>query len=754
MADEALRAAVRHRSVFRELGLLAEALFGERQKLFAFLDGQRADDPVALAQPDAAYASGGPSHAPGVVLPEAVGVSARGGDHDVAASVGEQDSDDLVVFVERYRPLALLELVFVLAELRAFDDALCGHHRQISFVRVVEVVDRQYLADLLARLGTDYVDDIGALGVPAGLGDVVRLPHIDLAFVGEEHEVGMAVDDENLLDEVIVLSRHSYDALSAAALGGVCVGGKSLDISGVRHRDGAVVLLDEILDLDVVLGLDDLGAAGIGVFSLDLGELFLYDLLHPADIGEDRAELFDPGVEGVHLLQDLVALEAGQPAERHIDDRLRLNVGKRVSLAEGGLRFGYRGRFLHKIDDIVDVVGRDLVALEDVDPREGLLKLELGPAGDDRLLMGDVFVEYTGQREDLRLASDEREHVDGAGVLELRVFVELAEDYLPVGVPAVLDDDTHAVAAGFVAHVGDALDALVLDEAGDRLAEQGFVDAVGDLGDDYPVVLVLDPGAGPDHYPALSGEVGLLYPVRAVDNSGGREIRALEAAHEIECGAVGVLHAVYDGVDRLSEVVRRDVGRHTDGDADRSVNQQIGESGGKDGGLFAPVVKVAVHHDDLLVDVAEHLVGDLRHPRLGVTVGGRRVTVDRSEVAVALDEGVSQGKVLRHPDHRSVDGGVSVGMIASQHVSDRRGRLAEGPVGGQMILVHGPHYAALARLHAVPYVGERPRRDDRHRVFYEGVFDLPVHLDIDYLLIREGEIGVVAVFVIHDYLSP
>jgi len=43
-----------------------------------------------------------------------------------------------------------------------------------------------------------------------------------------------------------------------------------------------------------------------------------------------------------------------------------------------------------------------------------------------------------------------------------------------------------------------------------------------------------------------------------------------------------------------------------------------------------------------VVELAQHLLGELRESRLGVPHGGRRVVVDRAEVALPVDERVAQ----------------------------------------------------------------------------------------------------------------
>ena len=74
---------------------------------------------------------------------------------------------------------------------------------------------------------------------------------------------------------------------------------------------------------------------------------------------------------------------------------------------------------------------------------------------------------------------------------------------------------------------------------------------------------------------------------------------------------------------------------------------------------------------------------------------------------MSLDKRVAEREILRHAHHRAVHGAVSVRMIAAEHVTDRRRRLAEGLVVRKMILIHSPEYTPLTGLHAVADVGQR-----------------------------------------------
>ena len=112
------------------------------------------------------------------------------------------------------------------------------------------------------------------------------------------------------------------------------------------------------------------------------------------------------------------------------------------------------------------------------------LEQEDGAALDDIDAVIDEGADGLIEREFARLAVEHREEDHGEALLHRGVLVELVEDDLRLRAALEFDDDAHAVAVGFVAHVADVVDDLVVDQLGDALDELGFVDLVGDLGDD------------------------------------------------------------------------------------------------------------------------------------------------------------------------------------------------------------------------------------------------------------------------------
>ena len=212
---------------------------------------------------------------------------------------------------------------------------------------------------------------------------------------------------------------------------------------------------------------------------------------------------------------------------------------------------------------------------------------------------------------------------------------------------------------------------------------------------------------------------------------------SFDILHEVGQARVRVIEDADAGVDDLGEVVWRDARRHADGDAARAVDQEVWEARGEHAGLLSALVEVGVPVHGLLVDVPEHLVGYFRHAGLGVTVSRGRVAVHGAEVAVAVDERIAHGKVLRETDQRVVNGAVAVRMVVTEHVADGGGALLEGLVGGEPALVHSIEDTPMHGLEPVPHVRQRPAHDDAHGVAHVAIFHLAHDLARDDFLIGE-----------------
>ena len=194
----------------------------------------------------------------------------------------------------------------------------------------------------------------------------------------------------------------------------------------------------------------------------------------------------------------------------------------------------------------------------------------------------------------------------------------------------------------------------------------------------------------------------------------------------------------------------RDVGRHTDRDTLAAVDQQVREAAWQHMGFLGRLVKVRVPVNRVLLNVGEHLARHLGHPGLGITVGGRGVAVNRTKVALAVNQRIPQAEILRQADHRVIHARVAVRVEGTQHRADGIGRFPVGVAGVVAADVHRIQDAPVHRLQAVAHIGQRAGDDDRHRIVQERGLNL--FFDIAHNDLRAGPRHHNDVF-FHKYLT-
>ncbi len=116
----------------------------------------------------------------------------------------------------------------------------------------------------------------------------------------------------------------------AALLRAVGAGAGALDVAGVGDGHHHVLFLDEILFVDLRLGLDDLGATLVGVLGADLLQLHHDHVEEELLVGEDGPQAGDGLAQLAVLGGQLLGLQPGEAGEAHLQDRLGLSLGEEV----------------------------------------------------------------------------------------------------------------------------------------------------------------------------------------------------------------------------------------------------------------------------------------------------------------------------------------------------------------------------------------------------------------------------------------
>ena len=251
----------------------------------------------------------------------------------------------------------------------------------------------------------------------------------------------------------------------------------------MREGDDHVLLGDEVLDVEVHGRVRYLCATLVAKLLGDLLHLGLDDLEDLPLVRKESLVVLDGLAQAVELVLDLVALQAGQAAQAHLEDRRRLDLGEPKPVDEPLGRLRVRAAGTDDGDDLVDVVERKQQALEDVRAGARLRKVELRASGNHVDLVVDVVLKHLAQRERPRHAVDQRKVDDAEGALQRGVLVQVVQDDLGHRTLLQHEHKAQTLAIRLVAHVGDAVDALLVYQGRDLLLKGALVHAVRELGE-------------------------------------------------------------------------------------------------------------------------------------------------------------------------------------------------------------------------------------------------------------------------------
>jgi len=281
------------------------------------------------------------------------------------------------------------------------------------------------------------------------------------------------------------------------------------------------------------------------------------------------------------------------------------------------------------------------------------------------------------------------------------------------------DDHAYAVAVAFVLNVGDALDLLFLGEFGDPGLQIRLVHLIGNLvDDDGPAVLAdfLDMRAGAHDDGAAPLLIRLARAALPEDQRAGRKVRAGDELHQVGGFEIGILDQGECRINDFTEVMRRDIRRHADGDARRAVDQNIRIARGQDGRLDVLTVVVRLKIDGVAVQIGENGGRNLRHAHFGITLRGGGIAVHRAEVPLPVQQHDGHREILRHPHQRVIDRRLAMRMVFTDHIPDDAGGFAVGLVPLVTRLIHRVENAAVDGLQAIAQIGNRAADDHAHRV--------------------------------------
>ncbi|MBA7696728.1 hypothetical protein ES703_105379 [subsurface metagenome] len=175
---------------------------------------------------------------------------------------------------------------------------------------------------------------------------------------------------------------------------------------------------------------------------------------------------------------------------------------------------------------------------------------------------------------------------DGKGGLQGGVTVNLVQGDFAISISFQVRNNPQPVAVGLIPDIGNFGNLAALNTLRNFGDNRGLDDHIGYFGDYYfcPAPLPLARGKkggcfdtcfAPDCQMPPAGGVSIHNSLFAANDTARWEIRAGQPLDNILESTVGLFNDQQQDIANLSNIVRRQCGGHTDGNAGRAINQQI-----------------------------------------------------------------------------------------------------------------------------------------------------------------------------------
>ena len=199
--------------------------------------------------------------------------------------------------------------------------------------------------------------------------------------------------------------------------------------------------------------------------------------------------------------------------------------------------------------------------------------------------MLQIVFQHLLKVQDTRLAVNQRQHDDTKGALQGGMLVQTVQNNVRYSITLQLNNNLHAVfKAGEVINLSNALDYAVFSQVSNILNQVSFINLVGYFGNNDMMLTLVGRhnfSLGTDFYYAAAGVISAGNAFLAQNAGTGWEVRAFDSRHQLRNFYIRVINQHNQAVNNLTQIVRRNVGSHTDCDTGTAVNQQSRDLGRK-----------------------------------------------------------------------------------------------------------------------------------------------------------------------------
>ena len=305
------------------------------------------------------------------------------------------------------------------------------------------------------------------------------------------------------------------------------------------------------------------------------------------------------------LLTQLCDIRRGQTIQTHGDNSLCLRIAESKGLHDAalGIRLVLAGT--NQCNDFIQNGYCLDQPLQYMTAVFLLFQIKTASALNHLTAMLDKGIQHRCQTHLNRTLVNDRHNIIIIGNLQIGIFIQIIQNYLSIGILFHIHNDTQTVTVTFIPDIENTLDFFVQTDIIDLFDHIALDDFIWNFRDDNLLdgLLLLDFRLAADDDAALSGFKGFPDSFDSLNDSSGWKIRTLYVFHQLIQRAVRMLDTIHSCIDRLAQIVRRDVGRIPGSDPRNTIDEQIWIPGRKHRRLHCGIIEVRCPQHSFLFDI-------------------------------------------------------------------------------------------------------------------------------------------------------
>ena len=178
----------------------------------------------------------------------------------------------------------------------------------------------------------------------------------------------------------------------------------------------------------------------------------------------------------------------------------------------------------------------------------------------------------------------------------------------------------------------------------------------------------------------------------------------------------GILYICHTTINHFAQIMRWHICGHTYRNTTRTIHQQVRETTWQHDWLAQRVIKVQLHIYGILLDIAKHLLRQLRETCLCITHSSCTITVHRTKVTLSIYQHITHIPWLCHTHQCTIDTTIAVRVILTHYLTHDTRRFLRWLIAGITQLMHSIQYTTVYWLKTVAHIWQSSCYNHTHRV--------------------------------------